>query len=246
VTSPGSGSELTDADDLSVCCLLYLFANQVVSHSTILSHLDAQHGIRLPCQKTAVQLGSLERLVFAWAFWHLRECGLIELGYLESVGGEEADDAGSDDKSPGDIVVRRVGDVTGARGFEVEVLNACGEQDELIGPVLRRWAGQHIPLPLYAVVRGLHMEAASRGLVHLKEPDDRGDPFTDHRLAHFASEDCERIAALEPTFAELLSRWRVFETQRPQAAADLEEQCRLGLYHLRPPPTMALGGAPIH
>lgn len=244
VSSPRSDSHVHHAEGPSACCLLYLFADQVVEHSTILSHLDAQHGVRLPCGKTPVQLGPLERLVFAWAFWNLRERGLIELNYLEPVEHDDAKQADPDDRLPLDIAVKRVGDLAGGQGVEADVLRACGAEDELIGPVLRRWAGEHLPLPIYAVVRALHLEVASFGLVELKDQENGLDPFTDHRVAHFASEDCERITGLEPRFAGLLAAWREFGEQRPQAATDLEEQCRLGLFDLRPPPIMAMGTAP--
>ncbi|MGH9127210.1 MAG: hypothetical protein ACRDZ8_21180 [Acidimicrobiales bacterium] len=144
------------------------------------------------------------------------------------------------------LVVRRVRDVSGACGLIADVLRACADQAEPIGVVLRRWAGEHIPLPLYAVVRVLQMEAASYGLAELNDQDGQLDPFSDHRPARFASEDCERIAALEPTFAEQLSGWRTFEAQRSEAATDLVEQCRLALFDLRPPPILATGGPAPH
>lgn len=110
-------------------------------------------------------------MVFAWTFWQLGQGGLIVLGYLEVVDDDHEVDANGGDEPPSEIVVRRLGDASGADGLEAEVLRACGTDEEPIAPILRRWAGEHIPLPLYAVVRGLQMEAASYGLVELQKRD---------------------------------------------------------------------------
>jgi hypothetical protein len=208
----------------SAPCLLYLFADEVVPHSTVWSQVNEQYSVKLPCHRKHVQLGPLERLMFTWAFWHLHSNELIELGHLDD---EEEDE--------GTIGVCRTQYSDGAYGFEADLLAVCQSEPDPIKTVIRRWARGHVLLPIFAVVGAVQAEAASCGLLELKGHD--VDPLAADRQLHLEAEDCQHIADLQPLFQDLLDEWTTFTTDKPDWAFDLEEQCRRGLLDLRNPPS---------
>jgi hypothetical protein len=202
--------------DPSACCLLYLFADEVVNEVTFWGRLRGK-GVAPPCGLVPVQLAPLEKMLLAWAFWSLHDQGLIDIC-------KSADDSFY-------LEVRRRSSRRHTQGLEGQILTSCHSRPERILVVVRRWAPAK-PVPFGTVVDIVKEEATSCGVsLDRSEPRSRKRNFRRYRAEPTFD---NQHSALEARFLELLDSWRCSAADEDGLADAILRQCSGALVNVQP------------
>jgi hypothetical protein len=211
----------------SPSCLLYLFADVVVDRSTWLGFvLKGQPRVGVPGTRARVQLGALERMLMAWAFWNLDRQDLLTLIRPQAPDKHQKDRLVHLNRGQGDQAVG---------GLESELLACWTNEGDDVALIIQRWAGDRgRPLPLDAVVAVARDEAADFGLWD-KVESVSGSSRTRIRLRRPPRADRLQLEMLGPAFSAALTGWETFEENDPALAGQLVNNCASGLAPLRFP-----------
>ena len=194
----------------SVSTLLYLFANRLVPRDTALTM-----GVEVPCAGVKVQRRPLAEIMFAAAFFSLRQQSLVQL----SVGTRKVWFV-----TTGAVTVTRVGE--GERsGLEGVVLqHLTGGPGDHVYDIIRRWLPTSVVDPWDRVIEHGVQEAAALGyLVKVDAHRGRVGAFLlgDTRLEG----DCERIAALGRQYERFATHWQYFCRSERDLCRQLMKAC---------------------
>lgn len=187
--------------------LLYLFADQVLPKSLM--------GTKAPLADVKVPTANLARELFAVAFWHLRESGLVRLDL-------------SREKvlfmNVTHLRVTRTGD--GPRdsleGAILRHLTGNPKQDT-VKEIVRRWYGKDVSAPESYIPSAAEREGVAKGYI---------DVVDAHRnvvaaaligkTQHVPNRD--KILTLEPAFTEIFTQWKAFRAREPELAKQLDSE----------------------
>ncbi|MGH2736894.1 MAG: hypothetical protein ACRDKZ_15040 [Actinomycetota bacterium] len=192
--------------------LVYLHADRFVARSSRL--ID---GTPVPCSDQAVHTQPLATLLFASAFWSLRELGLLDMEVVE-----RRNVLGMFPHAEIKVAPRGRDERPGLEGSILDNL----EGEEALRDVVCRWSGSHSTDPWHDTVHEAVSEAVAGGyLTEVKE--DCG------ALARFLwggshlEPDCRRIGGLGTTVERFADSWRRF--QQDTLCDRLTEQCKKSL-----------------
>lgn len=199
----------------SASLMLYLAADELVPKS---GRGDAT---QIPCKEKTVKKKELAAMIFASAFWGLKEWSAVSLEIMrkrflffkttrvmvESLRREKS---------------------SGLEGGILDTLYSLvdeGKEDIDVERIVYRWFGEDQPDPWRAVIEAATREAFELGL--MVEVDGEVDDFS----PFFADElevkpDHRKIDVLEARLDSFVSRRRLFEASEPELHKALLKQCK--------------------
>jgi hypothetical protein len=195
--------------------IAYLFADRLLS-----SRPARPQGTHVPCSDEYVQTQPLAVLLFATAFWSLRERALIAM--------DVADDPGTRWHVHHVAVnVKRL-DTASRPGLEGAVMDNLEEEGTLCD-VVCRWSSLHSNNPWHDVIEEEKSEALSAGYLRAVTENNSGVLA---RLLGNGTElesDCSKIAGLETQFHRFHGSWKAFEEKESTFYDHLTADCKRSL-----------------
>ena len=189
--------------------LLYLFADKVAPKDKKLTA-----GIAVPCKDLKVQRKPLAGLLFAAAFYGLREQGLVSLEVVHKkvvfVKTKH-------------VFARKLRDEVRS-GLEGAVLAGIGAEGEKAKTVVHRWFGSDSYDPWHFVILAAAEEAVELGVIKAVEAE-RGKVARLVLGKTHLEPDCSAIAGLEAAANEFVGKWQNFQTSEPELYKELVDEC---------------------
>ena len=193
--------------------LACIFADRLTPRESVLGK-----GVDAPLGAVKVQKKALGTLLFAVAFWNLRQDGVLSLEYHEQkrfLGTRKR-------------VLVHLREDAEAEWLEGAVLESLtGIEGDHVRDVVGRWFGQDVSDPFGDVIRSASDGAVKLGYLR-NATNDR--PAARFGRPHVKFEPVtEHIAALEPAFTRFAFSWRRFEDREPELYTALLDACRKGI-----------------
>jgi len=193
--------------------LLYLFADRVVQKDSILTG-----GTPVPCKENKVATNPLAFTQFAFAFWNLREQGVISL----TVGPKKGLIF---KRTP--VLARQVR-AASSGWLEGEILRmlAAMPPDSSVRDIIYNWFGSDSSWPHKIVVGYAAEEAAALGF------GTRGEGGVKSAIKGMFTgkvdfiPNCARIATVEPHAIQLFARWQQFLANEAALYQALIAECK--------------------
>jgi hypothetical protein len=193
--------------------LLYLFADRVVQKDSILTG-----GTPVPCKEIKVATNSLAVTQFAFAFWSLRDQGVIGLAIGPKKGLIFK-------KTP--VLVRQLRPA-GSGGLEGEILRMLSSMppDASVRDIIYQWFGSDSSWPHKIVISWAAGEAIALGL------GTKGEGGIKSAIKGMFSgkidfvPNCSQIAPLEPHANQLFARWQQFQANEAALYQTLIAECK--------------------
>ena len=194
----------------SVSTLLYLFADRIVPRDTAWTT-----GVEVPCAGVKVQRRPLAALMFAAAFFSLRQQGLVEL----SLGTRRAL-----------FVPNQAVNVTGVAGAERPALEGAvlahltATTEDHVYEIIRRWFRTSAADPWHSVIeQGVQEAAALEYLVSVDAHRGRVGAWLLGETKRTGA--CDRIAALAGDYEEFAAHWQRFCRSERELCRPLMSEC---------------------
>jgi hypothetical protein len=196
----------------TVPLIVYLHADRLIPKRP---HLG--NGTHIPCSDHVVETQALATLLFASAFWSLRQAGLLAIEIVDDANG----------RSPHtEVMLTSVGRYE-RPGLEGAVM-ADLEGPETLSEVVFRWSAQHSTDPWHDGVAEVVAEATAAG--YLREVPSGGGLLARWLPGRSSLEpDCERIRDLGGRYESFAREWGGFEVEESALHGALVEQCRKAL-----------------
>jgi hypothetical protein len=194
----------------STASLFLLFADQVVPKDKAMTR-----GFQVPGTDVKVQLVALARLLAAATLWSMRERGLVSVDLVH----EERKGLFGKKKTSTVVRVERSGKE--GRGIDGLVTRMVPDEGTTAWRVTASLVGQKSQQPGAQLLSRLIVLAGEEGVVEAEV-----NKWTSTK-AHPPS--TERVAELEPVFAEVRDAWQRFQEGEPELAAALLAECKTGI-----------------
>lgn len=192
---------------------MYLFADKFAPKDKAMTA-----GIEVPCKDFKVQRKPLAGLVFAAAFFGLREQGLLGLEVVQK-------------KilfvKTAQVVAKRLRDEARS-GLEGAVMALVDSQGDRVKSIVYKWFGRDTFDPWHRVVSASAEEAVERGFI--KAVDTERGKVAGLVLGKTRLEpDCSAISGLESAANDFVTKWQSFQSSEPDLYKELLEECSTGI-----------------
>lgn len=191
----------------TIATLIYLFADRVVPRTGTLSR-----GTLVPCSEVEVRTDELATLLWASAFWNLREQSFVglELFHRRRLISNQTQ-------------IRVIRMRQGHRpGLEGAILDLLGEEGTVLD-VICRWFDGDFRAPWNVVVKQPVEEAIAGRFIDAPEVPHESAP--DSPPDEGLRPKCGKIAGLRAEFDDFFSTWEEFRATEPMLHDHLVNQC---------------------
>lgn len=191
----------------SKASLVLLFADQIVPAKTAVTR-----GVQVPGKEAKVQMAALARLLMACSLWSMREQGVVSVDLRQ-----EERKGLLRKKTISAVHVEPTGKQ--AVGVERTVHALIPDQGATALAVTKKLVARSSAIPAADVIKWFTKLAEIEGLVAVDEGfmKDKVHPVP------------ERVAGLEPAFAELRNAWTTFQGREPDLCNALLDECKRGI-----------------
>lgn len=193
----------------TVPLIVYLHADRLIP-----KHSHLSDGTHVPCSGHVVETEALATLLFATAFWSLRQAGLLALDVAEIGNGHR------------EVRLKQLGE-RARPGLEGAILSNLGG-DDLLSEVVLRWSASHSTDPWHDGVNEVVAEAVVAGYMR-KMPPSGGVLARLFSGGTALEPDCARIGSLKDRYESFTLAWERFRLEESAVHEALRERCRRSL-----------------